>query len=257
MHLTNAIYSRKEKSEKMSQDEKKYGSKYWIQELIKNDKMNSMLKKKLADLKIKKITKCIPNIENSSKETSLEQFIKLCGYPEEDITRFSEYNKIKSKKWWTLHRGKRPTWDYICEANISGKKGLILVEAKAHVDETFKTKKILKKDANKKQQENHENIENCISQELSNLNGEYSGYYQIANRIVYASHAAEVLNIPVILVFLGFIRDKHFKDFYSTSGSFRKHIEECLENLKCKFLIDDKKGKITVKIVTYITRSKG
>lgn len=234
----------------MNQGEKKYGSKYWIQEFIKNDKINSMLKEELTNLNIEEITKCVPNKVNTSKESSLESFLKYCKFPDESVKKFNDYEHVSTKKWWTINGGKRPTWDYICEANISGQKGLILVEAKAHVGETFKTKKTLKKDANKKQQENHENVENCISQELFNLNGEYSGYYQIANRIVYASHAAEVLNIPVILVFLGFIGDKHFKYYYTINEEFKNHITNCLTNLKCKSLIDNMKEKIFIKIVT-------
>ena len=156
---------------------------------------------------------------------------------------------MSTKKWWTINDGKRPTGDYMCKANISGQKGLILVKVKAHVSETLRAKRKLIKDANTKQEGNHKNIESCISNELNKLNGEYSGYYQIANRIAYDLHAEEVLNIPIILVFLGFIRDNHFKDFYSTSGSFREHTEECLENLKCESLIDNRKDKMTIKTV--------
>jgi len=43
----------RKKREKMNQDEKKNGSKYWIQELKKNDKMNSILKEELANFLVK------------------------------------------------------------------------------------------------------------------------------------------------------------------------------------------------------------
>ena len=138
------------------------------------------------------------------KERELKTYLDNQGYNHEEVECIS--------KWWP---SRSPVWDFICKANLNGVEGLILLEAKSHKDETKKARKPapdLKNVVDFEQATmNHQRIEENINNEFSELGGVYTGYYQIANRVAFANKVRKVLNIPVLLVFLGFINDDDFK----------------------------------------------
>lgn len=112
--------------------------------------------------------------------------------------------------WWLKegNKGTRtPNWDIITTCKIDGKRGLLLVEAKAHHAE-------IKDSANKKEinADNRAKIEGALdkaSDELSAITKlsfklERGDYYQLSNRFAWSWKLAEQ-GIPVVLVYLGFI----------------------------------------------------
>jgi hypothetical protein len=205
-----------------------HGSQHWLLNIIDNGVLKALLEKSIGATVVdgtgRPVSKCAP------AEKSLESYV-------------SEYHLITESKqeyfdkWWIMHRGKRPTWDYICKAKIDGKDGLIIVEAKAHKSECGKKKKVLSEDANVYQKENHDHIENAIEKEIKSLGGQYSGYYQIANRIAYANHIREY-GVPTVLVFLGFIGDDCFDDPWKTEDEWKADITRHIGELSLTSLID-------------------
>ncbi|NLV51168.1 MAG: hypothetical protein GXY20_10815 [Clostridiales bacterium] len=159
----------------MKTEEYIYGSRYHLMKLIKSDELKSLLESIPGVIIIE--GNGVPS-KSSPSEKTLERFLKD-----------RELYSAEFDSWWIEHRGKRPTWDYICEAELDGKRGLIFLEAKGHRRECGSGKKAdPKKDtANYEVKlENHKSIEKCITEEITAFGGEYTGQYQIANRIAYA-----------------------------------------------------------------------
>lgn len=76
----------------------------------------------------------------------------------------------------------------------------------------------MKNNASKNSKENHEHIRKAIEETNCYLNKKYAGIaiacdtrYQLVNRIAYAWKFAS-LGIPVILMYLGFLRDTEIHD---------------------------------------------
>ncbi len=120
-------------------------------------------------------------------------------------------------KWWNPNGGKTPTWDMISLCEINGKEGILLVEAKAHKSEFSKSGKKLKEKCSEGSRLNHHNIKNRIDEVCGLLNIKSKdfkvsrdSYYQLSNRVAFASRLKE-LDIPIVLLYLGFIGDEYFK----------------------------------------------
>ena len=109
--------------------------------------------------------------------------------------------------WWLAKpRGAtKPTWDIASTAMIGERKGIILVEAKAHHAELS--------DAGKSPGSNPSNVDSiraAICQANAGLGGAQAGWnlttdshYQLCNRFAWSWKIAS-LGVPVILVYLGF-----------------------------------------------------
>lgn len=125
--------------------------------------------------------------------------------------------------WWLAVPGRAriPNWDIASTCRIEGKRGLLLVEAKAH-DEELNLEKAGKKQGkseSKNSLRNRGQISECVrqaNQALSvdtqmpwSLSIEHN--YQMSNRFTWAWKLTE-LGMPVILVYLGFLRVAEMKD---------------------------------------------
>jgi hypothetical protein len=116
--------------------------------------------------------------------------------------------------WWLVHRRRAntPNWDIASTATIDGQEGLILVEAKAHSGE-------LKVDGKKPgNRDNDEKIGAAIQEANTALSTILPGWalskdshYQLANRFAWSWKVAS-LGVPVILVYLGFLRAEEMRD---------------------------------------------
>jgi hypothetical protein len=122
----------------------------------------------------------------------------------------SAQEKEAVTSWWLSKRGlaKTPNWDLATRAEIDGREGLVLVEAKAHEGELDASPKRLDRDSNP---ENHEQIGRAIQEARDALNGILKGWdisrdrhYQLSNRFAWAWKLAS-LGRPVVLVYLGFL----------------------------------------------------
>jgi hypothetical protein len=129
------------------------------------------------------------------------------------------------RQWW-LAAGpaatQTPNWDIASTCTIEGNRGLLLVEAKAHKRELTKEtagKKLNPKKHSDRTRRNHLQIGQAIldaSAALSyetglpwNLSRDH--HYQMANRFAWAWKVAQ-LGVPVILVYLGFLRATEMSD---------------------------------------------
>jgi hypothetical protein len=123
--------------------------------------------------------------------------------------------------WWNPRGGKAPTWDMISLCQLNGKEAILLVEAKAHIEEFDVKGKRLKEKPSEGSIINHNNIKARIKEACENLNCTYTGFdisrdkhYQLSNRVAFAWQLKQ-LNIPVVLLYLGFTGDTYFKtDFF-------------------------------------------
>jgi hypothetical protein len=110
--------------------------------------------------------------------------------------------------WWLVcKRGANtPNWDLISTCN--GRKGLVIVEAKAHVKELNENDF-----CGAKNKDNRKQICQAINGVNQALGASLSmdTHYQLANRVAFSWKIAS-LGVPVVLVYLGFIGDKNMSD---------------------------------------------
>ncbi len=125
--------------------------------------------------------------------------------------------------WWLAVPGRAriPNWDIASTCRIEGKRSILLVEAKAH-DEELNLEKAGKKKGeseSKNSLRNRVQISECIRQANQALSAEtqmpwslsIKHNYQMSNRFAWAWKLTE-LGIPVILVYLGFVKAAEMKD---------------------------------------------
>lgn len=113
------------------------------------------------------------------------------------------------RSWWlAVSRGntRTPNWDIASTCTVDGRKGLLLIEAKAHTEE------LKVEDRVGAGPRNRARIAKCIKEanaalkSWTNLNWALSHEhrYQMANRFAWSWKLAD-LGYPVILVYLGFL----------------------------------------------------
>lgn len=122
--------------------------------------------------------------------------------------------------WWVADHYKNPTWDLIAVCEQDTRRGLLLVEAKAHESELDrKGKRALDAETDNAQAwTNDGSIRGAIA-EAQAWFAQVAGatrltadsHYQLANRLTSAYKVASV-GLPVVLLYLGFTRDTYFGD---------------------------------------------
>lgn len=122
----------------------------------------------------------------------------------------------EAKSWWIEYGSQTPHWDLISTCTINGKKGILLVEAKAHFGELNKESKgkpFDSKNVTAKSTANQIRIKNAIEQAKNKINNTIAPdrisisidkYYQLSNRLAHAWWLANE-GIPVVLMYLGFL----------------------------------------------------
>jgi hypothetical protein len=127
------------------------------------------------------------------------------------------WNEVAS--WWLVEhrRANTPNWDFASTCSVDGRKGLVLIEAKAHAAELHAGGKpeVSEESASKR---NHDQIRLAIAsakRALSKLGHNTTisidRNYQLSNRIAFAWKLAS-LGVPVVLVYLGFIGDEGMRN---------------------------------------------
>jgi len=120
--------------------------------------------------------------------------------------------------WWleVVRRARLPNWDIASSCLIEGKRGLLLVEAKAHDKELSPAGKKPSKTANGKL--NNTKIGTAIELANTGLNGVLKGWaltrdsdYQLCNRFAWTWKLAS-LGVPVVLIYLGFLNAREMLD---------------------------------------------
>ncbi len=121
------------------------------------------------------------------------------------------------KDWWLANfenSPRTPSFDIASTCTIGGKRGLLLIEAKAHWSELKRSSsgKRLRGTASCDTIENHERIGQAIQQAAAGLqsatgsawNISRDSHYQLSNRFAWSWKLA-TLGIPVVLLYLGFL----------------------------------------------------
>jgi hypothetical protein len=142
-----------------------------------------------------------------AREVQLDQYNDL-------ITR-EDSEALRS--WWLAYpsnKANTPNWDIACTCEVSGKKGLVLVEAKAHAGELTGEEHGKKFDAqaSDKSFANHQKIGQAIADAAANFQRSTllpcsisrDRCYQMSNRLAMASKLTE-MGYAVVLVYLGFL----------------------------------------------------
>jgi hypothetical protein len=172
-----------------------------------------------VDAKITAKSLWMPGGHNAPMEARLETF-GFRAIPDEKVWK-------KLSEWWHCHPegANTPNWDLALGAEIEGKPGLILVEAKANVPELSTAGKKLDRNLSRRSQDsqikskdNHERIGEAIEEACTNLGVAYPGirirrdsHYQLSNRVAFLWRLAS-LGIPTVLVYLGFYGDVGIAD---------------------------------------------
>ena len=130
--------------------------------------------------------------------------------------------------WWlavSRRNTRTPTWDIASTCTVDGRKGLLLVEAKAH------TQELKVKDQVEASPRNRERIAQCIEEanaalaDWTDLNWALSHEhrYQMANRFAWSWKLTE-LGYPVVLIYLGFLRAEEMRKGRE-QAPFKNHAE--------------------------------
>jgi len=158
---------------------------------------------------------------------------------ESELDRTGDFLSPSQKEiltnWWlAVPRGKRPTWDIVSTCTVDGRPGLILIEAKAHVDEMSADGQTSTTSRNS--QRNREQIASAVSESNRALGAIQPGFnlsieshYQLSNRFAWSWKIAS-LGIPVVLVYLGFLNagdmDKDGRQIFDSASSWKRAVHE-------------------------------
>ncbi len=143
------------------------------------------------------------------------------------------------REWWLAvpQGANTPNWDIASTCTIRGKRGLVLVEAKAHSNELDEKGKRLDGKSNK---ENHEQIGRAIheaNEALRSVTGRCwnlsrDSHYQLSNRFAWSWKLAS-LGVPIVLLYLGFLNA-------NDGPLFRSEAEwECTLKNHCKGIVPE------------------
>lgn len=213
------------------------GSQYSVIKLVESidfiENLNTLIE--AANAKITAYDNWMPRSLHHDKEAELKDFLKY---------NFTEELSIGIHNWWLKVKHAKamtPNWDLISTCTIKGKRGILLVEAKAHWDELNNESKGKQLDAsasdNSKQ--NHEQIGKVIeeantgiSKENNRISISRDNCYQLSNRVAHAWWLANQ-GIPVVLLYLGFLdcqdmndgKNKLFKNDEDWQRCFNEHTQ--------------------------------
>jgi hypothetical protein len=135
--------------------------------------------------------------------------------------------------WWLVFRrgANTPNWDIASTCLIEERKGLLLVEAKAHDRELSTAGKSPPPTPHGRA--NDQNIRDAIQQANAGLNRVLPGWhlaadhhYPLCNRLAWAWKLAN-LDVPVVLVYLGFLNASDVRDEGQPFGTAQLW-EDCL-----------------------------
>jgi hypothetical protein len=150
-------------------------------------------------------------------------------------------------EWW-LPVGRQdamsPNWDIASTCTIDGASGLLLIEAKAHEKELIKSAvgRQLTEDDSTERKESHVTIGAAIELARTGLEAatqlkwqiSRDSHYQMSNRFAWSWKLTD-LGIPVVLVYLGFLKandmSKPGEVPFTDAGAWEAVVRSCSEPL--------------------------
>jgi len=236
---------------------RKKGSKNALMQLVKTkdftDNLNKLIEPLNASFSI--YDSWMPDANNAEKEAELKDFLNY---------NFSQELGEKIHDWWLAvkhPRASTPNWDSITTCTIDGKKGLLLVEAKAHAKELHTEGKSIASVTSADSEKNHERIGKAIeearvaiSKKISGISISRDNCYQLSNRVAHAWWLANQ-GVPVVLMYLGFLncqdmndgKNKLFENDEDWQNCFKKHAQKVgVEKIIDEWVDCGKSGFITI-----------
>ena len=156
-----------------------------------------------------------------------------------DAVLLNDAIRRQLQEWWLAEgrgRAKTPSWDIASTCTVSGKSGLLLVEAKAHSEELSKGDRCGAGPVNRKR------IETALKEASVGLRKATGGpwrlsvehRFQLANRFAWSWKLA-TLRVPVVLVYLGFLDALEMTDkkgLFASDDDWRSALlEYCRETI--------------------------
>jgi hypothetical protein len=189
------------------------GSRYSIIKLVESSNFLFDINKLITgtNASVSEYDNWLPKSLHLDKEAELKDFLKYNFNPElgDEI-----------KNWWLAEirpTTRTPNWDLISTCTINNKKGILLVEGKAHYDE-LNNERIGKRFDSKSSKQNDDKIGRAINVANASINCFITGVsiskdscYQLSNRIAYAWWLASH-GIPTVLLYLGFLNADDMRD---------------------------------------------
>lgn len=216
------------------------GSQSAMIELINSDDFLDKLKEIVDDdsIEFSKNEKFKPISKEKPKEGELKDFLIN--------TEWSELANNIGNWWLGIQKAnlRTPNWDFISTCTINGKKGLLLIEAKAHWNE------LTNDHCSSNSKNNREKIETAINQAKDDINNKnivppisisIDNYYQLSNRIAHSWWLASQ-GVPVILLYLGFLNCSDMQDNVKVFTSDLDW-KNCFNQYSSKVGIDNLIGK--------------
>lgn len=154
------------------------------------------------------------------------------GFAESEEATLPEANRLlpegvrsELQRWWlavAAGNTRTPNWDIASTCSIEGRQGILLIEAKTHDQELIKEetgRKSIEAPVSANGRRNHLRIGWCIEDASIGLAHDTGltwalsrdWNYQMSNRFAWAWRLA-TLGIPVVLVYLGFLRCDEMSD---------------------------------------------
>ncbi|WP_188051101.1 hypothetical protein [Flavobacterium sp. GP15] len=191
------------------------GSKCAMVKLVESSNFLEVINKLLkeSNAEINNYDNWIPKSIKYDKEAELNDFLHY---------NFDHQLPKDITNWWLYKDATTPNWDLISTCTINGKRGILLVEGKAHYAELEQESKgkTLKLDASDNSKKNHEQIALAITEANTNIKNEIEDItlsrdacYQFSNRVAHAWWLSNQ-GIPVVLMYLGFLNVEDMSDNY-------------------------------------------
>ena len=140
-------------------------------------------------------------------------------------TFLSDEQREQLLNWWLATKAPTPHWDIVSECTIDGKKGLLLVEAKAHQPELKENDPCSSTNIDNRQQ-----IARAINDASTGLNSVLPGWalsrdkhYQLCNRWAWSWKLA-TMGIPVILIYAGFLNADEMKNPFKSASEWKDSV---------------------------------
>lgn len=145
------------------------------------------------------------------------------------------------KDWWVVEGNSQKSWDIASTCLIRGRRGLLLIEAKAHRNEEMsKSDK-----SGSTNSENRKQIACAIGEAATGLHSITGGswnisrdhHFQLSNRFAWSWKLAN-MGIPVVLLYLGFLKAEDmarkgkrvFKSGDEWEDTLKRHCENIIDN---------------------------
>lgn len=213
------------------------GSQHLIRHWINNETNNlnqMILSNSLSLLQFGTEVEWVSPIEADQFKEYQDDFLDFIIESDEKV---NVYQKLR--EFWPSNG---PVWDGIGIVSNEKEKGLLLVEAKAHVGETKSSMKAKSLDSREKIIARVVEVKSAFGSN-SAVEVWMNQYYQLANRLCFLYFLNEKLHIPTWLVLCNFVDDQTYKP--TSIETWLQHTQHVFNHMQI-----DSKSPLMSKVIT-------